>query len=191
VLLQKEEGLVPRFEPIRHEELECLADEAGLRGFAHCVLRNGDGEISYEAILGNKITNIGDQYYGERAAGITSPPNQVTGMRLGTGTTAVAKTGAGAALVTYKSGSNAAIAGGFPTSSIPSTARRISWKASWAAGVATDAALAEAVIVNDTIATDATSSAANTIARLLLSPTVAKGAADTLELTWSHDLEGA
>src|SRR4051812_2794720 len=82
-----------------------------VRGLVHAVLTGPDGEIKYDEIFENVVTLIGNQYLGERAAGITSPPAQVGGMRLGTGTTAVAATGAGAAIVTYVTGSNAAIAG--------------------------------------------------------------------------------
>ncbi len=189
MLIQAREEIVPRFDALEEREIQTLAEESGLRGFVHAVLRNGDGEISYESILKNLITQVGDQYYGERAANITTPPAQVVGMKLGTGVTAAAKTGAGGALVTYVTGSNALIASGFPTSALSGTSRRIAWKSSWAAGVATNAALAEAVIFNDANA-DATSAAAATISRVLLSPVINKAAADTLDLTWQHDLLG-
>jgi hypothetical protein len=139
----------------------------------------------------NLITQIGDQYYAERATGITSPPAQVTGMRLGTGTTAVSKTGAGAAIVTYTTGSNVAITAGFPTSSIPASARRIQWQGQWAAGVATVNGIAEVVITNETPLTNVAGTAANSISRALYSPVINKGANDTLTTTWNHDLLGA
>lgn len=111
-------------------------------------------------------------------------------MKLGTDSaTAAAKTGAGAALVSYLTGSHRAIDGGFPTSALSSGKRRIAWKSTWAPGVATSTDIEEAVIVIDTLA-DATSTAANTICRAILA-TVNKGANDTLELTWNHDLLGA
>lgn len=139
----------------------------------------------------NLVTQVGDEYYGERAAGIASPPDQVTGMRLGTGSTAVAKTGAGAAIVTYVTGSNKAIDGSFPTSSIPGSARRIQWKTTWNAGEATASGIAEVVITNETPLTDVAGTAANTISRALISPTVNKGASDTLAVTWNHDILGS
>jgi hypothetical protein len=139
----------------------------------------------------NLITQIGDQYYGERAAGIASPPAQVTGMQLGTGSTAVAKTGAGAAVVTYVSGSNVAIDASWPTSALSGSSRRIQWKTTWAAGVATANNIAEVVLINQNIATNSGAAAAATISRALLSPTVNKGASDTLAVTWNHDLLGA
>jgi hypothetical protein len=112
-------------------------------------------------------------------------------MKLGTGSTAVAKTGAGAALVTYLSGSNKAFDATYPQSSL-TTGRVITYKRTYAAGEATTAsAITEAVIVNDTIATDATSTAANTISRVLVTVISAKAAGDTLTATWTHTLLGA
>lgn len=170
------------------------ADEVGLLGWGEAVLTGADGQVKTRSFFHNLVTDKGDQYYGERASGIGSPPNQVTGMKLGTGSTAVAKTGAGAALVTYLSGSHQAITGGFPTSTQPGgagTARVIAWQSVWAAGVATTAsAITEVVIVIDTLA-DATSTAANTIARALLTGISSKGASDTLTVTWNHSILGA
>lgn len=163
-------------------------DNLSIKGTVEWELRGPDGKVKEHGKAENLQTQVGDQYWGERAAGITSPPAQITGMRLGTGTTAVAETGAGAAIVTYVSGSNAAISGGFPTSSLNGTSRRITFKASWAAGVATNAALAEAVLTNETGPTDVAGTAANTTGRVLLSPAINKGASDTLDLTWNVDL---
>jgi len=172
-------------------------DFCGIRGHGIAVLRSPSRLVPGKLLIAqvvefeNLVTEIGDQYYGERASGIASPPNQVSGMRLGTGATAVAKTGAGAAIVTYTTASHVAISGGFPTSSKPSTARRIQWQSLWGAGVATASGLAEVVITNETPLTNVAGTAANTISRALLSPTVNKGAADTLTVTWNHDLLGA
>ncbi len=161
------------------------------RGLVVAELRDEHGRLKGRCEVQNLITEQGDRYYGERAAGIASPPAQVTGMKLGTGSTAVAKTGAGAALVTYLTDSHQAIDGGFPTSALNGSSRRIQWKTTWAAGKATTAsAITEAVIVIDTLA-DATSSAANTIARVLLTGIGSKGASDSLSITWSHDILGA
>lgn len=170
-------------------------ERMGLTGLVHVKLWRADEhgreiDVLDEQWVENLITQVGDEYYGERAAGIASPPDQVTGMRLGTGTTAAAKTGAGAAIVTYISGSNQAIAGGFPTSTIPGSARRIQWQSIWAAGDSTNSAITEAVITNENPLTDVAGSAANTISRVVFAA-VNKGAGDTLTATWSHDLLGA
>lgn len=137
----------------------------------------------------NLITQVGDQYYGERASGIAGAPAQATGMKLGIGSTAVAKTGAGAALVTYQTASNVAIDGTWPQSSLSGASRRIQWKTSYGAGIVNGVALREVVIVNDS-GVNATSSAANTYSRALFGP-MTLGVSDTLAVTWNHDLLGA
>ena len=169
--------------------------DVGLHGFVEVALtrprRKAAGlEIVHRELITNLVTQVGDEYYGERAAGIASPPDQVTGMRLGTGTTAVAKTGAGAAIVTYISGSNQAITGGFPTSALSGSSRRIQWQGLWAAGDSTNSAITESVITNENPLTDVAGTAANTISRVVFTA-VDKGAPDTLTITWSHDLLGA
>lgn len=139
----------------------------------------------------NLITQVGDQYYMERAAGIGSPPAQVTGMKLGSGSASPAKTGTGSALDTYLADSHQALSGGFPASSLSGSARRIAWRCLWAAGKATTASpITEVVLVNETL-TDATSASAATIARALLTGIASKGASDTLTVTWNHDMAGA
>jgi hypothetical protein len=139
----------------------------------------------------NLVTEVGDEYYGERAAGIASPPGQVTGMQLGTGTTAVAKTGAGAAIVTLVASSLVAIDGSFPTSALQGSSRRIQWKTTWAAGVATSDNIAEVALVNQAVVTQTVAPASATISRALLVPDVDKAAGDTLAVTWNHDLLGS
>ncbi len=163
-------------------------DGIGLSGTVTVELHGPDGRLKGRCVTNNIVTQIGDQYYGERAAGISSPPAQVTGMKLGTGSTAVAKTGAGAALVTYLSNSHQAIDGGYPTSSLSSGKRRITWQTTWAAGKATTAsAITEVVIVNETLS-DATSAAAATVARALVTGVPSKEAGDVLTVSWTHDL---
>lgn len=176
----RRELLVPLTQPTEADIRAMLAD-------LHAELYDCLAERS---VTSNLITQVGDQYYGERASGIAGPPGQVTGMRLGTGVTAPSKTGAGAAIVTYKAGSNKAIDGSFPTSSLVVASRQIQWKTSWGAGVVNGSALAEAVITNESPLTDVTGSAANTISRALFGP-MTLGALDTLAITWNHLLLGA
>lgn len=149
-----------------------------------------DGELKEREVTHNLITQAGDEYYGERAAGIAGAPGQVVGMKLGTGSTAVAKTGAGAALVTYLSGSHKAIDGGYPTSGLNGSSRRITWKTSWTAGTVNGSALREVIITNESSLTNATSAEADTICRALFGP-MTLGSLDTISITWSHDLLGA
>jgi hypothetical protein len=181
-----------------------IPERAGLVGSGHYDLwseegfkahLDGDplaafGDLVHDEFT-NLVTRVGDEYYGERAAGIASPPAQVTGMQLGTGTTAVAKTGAGATIVTLVASSLVAIDGTWPQSSLNGSSRRIQWKTTWGAGVATANNIAEVVLTNQSTGTQTAVPEADSIARALLSPTVNKGAADTLAITWNHDILGA
>lgn len=176
---------------------ELQREHCGLVGWGVAHLIGPDGQTKQLVPFTNLVTDTGDTYYAEMGIVGVSPanavaPTKVNGMKLGTGSTAVAKNGAGAALVTYQAGSNLAFDAGFPTAATKGAGAgaRIQYKSSYAAGVATANGLAEVVIVTDE-GTDATSTAANTIARALLSPVVNKGAADTLAITWNHDLLGA
>lgn len=151
-----------------------------------------DGELKSRVVSCNLVTAVGDQMYAGRGSGIGSPAAAPTGMRLGTGANsggnAPSKTGAGAALTTYLSGSNKAWDATYPQAASGVATYRVTW----AAGEATTAsAITEAVIVNDTIATNATSSAANTISRVAIAGVGSKGASDTLQITWTHTLLGA
>ncbi|MCA1845556.1 MAG: hypothetical protein LC792_20665 [Actinobacteria bacterium] len=166
----------------------------GITGVGRWTLSGPDGTRRGLLVVGafdNLITDVGDQYYASRGASVAV--NVPTGMRLGTGTTAVAKNGAGAAIVTYAAGSNRALDGGYPTAASKGAGLgwRVNWQSTWAAGVATANGLAEAVISNETPLTDVAGTAANTISRALLSPTVNKGSLDSLVITWGHDLTGA
>ncbi len=165
------------------------AEVGSISGFGVAEVRGPDGELKQRVEFHNLITEVGDQMYGERGAGLAGQPAAPTGMRLGTGGgTAPSKTGAGAAAVAYVTGSAVAI--GTPVSSLQGSSRRITYSASWGAGVATATGINEVVLTNATVA-DVAGTAADTISRALLSPTVNKGAGDTLAVTWTHDLLGA
>ncbi len=163
-------------------------DTSRVRGHGVVEVHGPDGELKQSIPFTNLITQVGEQMYGERGAGITTTAVP-TGMALGTGTTAVAKTGAGAALVTPISGSGVALSGGYPQSSIPGTVRRITYQVLWSAGTATASGISEVVLQNGTATTVPTAAATtNIVSRALLSPVVNKGASDTLTITWNHDI---
>lgn len=160
-----------------------------IMGTVVAELFDKDGNLKAREVVKNLVTAVGDQLYASRGAGLTTSAVP-TGMRLGTGSTAVAKTGAGAAIVTYLSGSNKAFDATFPSA----TGGVVTYKRTYAAGEATTAsAITEVVINNDTITNDnaTTATAANTISRALLTGIGSKGASDTLTITWTHTILGA
>ena len=165
-------------------------------GFVLVELFASDGSLKDMQFTNNLITDSGDLYEATRIIAGVSPaaPSDATkynGMKLGTGTTAAAKNGAGAALVTYLSASNVAFDATYPQTSNLGAGLGVTavYKTTWVAGVATNAALTEAVIVNDQ-ATNATSTAGNTGSRVVFGA-VNKGASDVLAITWSWKLLGA
>jgi hypothetical protein len=163
-------------------------EKSGLSGEIVLTCTAEDGTVRWTETIKNLITDVGDNYYAQRALSAVLPEapadaTKVTCMKLGTGTTAVAKNGAGAGIVTYETGSNAAF------SSVSRTNNAIVYNASWGAGVATETALAEIAIC--TTNADSTSAAADCIARALISPTRNKQAADTLTAAWTHTFLGA
>jgi hypothetical protein len=150
-----------------------------------------DGVVIASGGSENLVTQVGDQLYAERGAAVSSPPATPTGMKLGSGSTAAAKSGAGAVLTTYLTNSHLAFDATYPQSSLYGSARRITYVCTFGPGKATTASpITEAVIVNNTL-TDATSAEAATIARTILVGIGSKGAGETLTITWTHDLMGA
>lgn len=173
-----------------------MLDAMGLTGFVIVERFDKWGKLTHREEIHNLITDAGDLYYATRgiAAVVPATPadaTKVTGMKLGTGTTAVTKGGAAAALVTYKTGSNVVFDATYPQIANLGTTLGVNavYRVTWPAGTATDAALTEAVIVNDA-ASNLTSSAANTISRVVFSA-INKTAPDVLVITWNHKMLGA
>jgi hypothetical protein len=174
---------------------DTVAGEPGFKGAALVQVFGPDGELKDERLVDNLITDAGDLYYAGMAIALVTPaapaqPTKMTGMKLGTGTTAVAKSGAGAALVTYISGSNNPFDATWPQTVNLGAGLGVNgqYKTTWAAGDTTNAAITEAVIVNDA-GTDATSTAANTAHRIVFTA-INKGAADSLVITWNAKFLG-
>lgn len=160
----------------------------------HTVNTNAVGTWRISAATSTTLTLQGSVGNGGGGAtgtvqGLSQPP--ASGMRLGTGVTAAAKTGAGAAIVTYVTTSQRPFDATYPSSSLSGSSRRITYQATWAAGVATSAGISEAVVTNESILTDVAGVAANTVSRALLSSVVNKGASDSLVITWTQDILGS
>ena len=167
-----------------------------VQGLVLIELFDALGNLKHSEEVHNLITDAGDLYHAQKvitaiAPASASAPTAMSGMKLGTGTTAAAKSGAGGALVTYLTASNQAFDATYPQTSNLGAGLGVTavYKTTYAAGTATNSAITEAVIVNDA-ATNATSTAANTISRVVFTA-INKGALDTLAITWSHKFLGA
>lgn len=172
-------------------------DALGIVGYGVAELRDETGAIKLLVPFANLITDAGDLYYaGKGIVGISpaaaAAPTAANGMKLGTGTTAVAKNGAAAANAgTFVTGSNLAFDATYPKVTNLGAGLGVNavYQVTWAAGVATNSTINEVAIVNDQ-ATAANSSAANTYARAVIA-TVPKTSADSLTVTWNHKFLGA
>lgn len=174
-----------------------LSDRAGNVGYGVATLIGPDGRVKQRVEFSNLITDAGDLYEASKVIVGISPanataPTAASGMKLGTGTTAVAKSGAGGALVTYIAASNVAFAASYPQVVNLGAGLGVNavYRCTWGAGVATNAAIAEVVLVNDA-GTSATSTAANTYSRALFGTAINKASGDSLTVDWNWKLLGA
>lgn len=147
-------------------------------------------------VIHNLITTAGDEYYAKKGIAGISPanpaaPTAANGMKLGTGATAASKSGGGAALGSYISGSNVVFDATYPSAAAVGGdgGWNATYRTTWPAGTATNSAITEAVIVNDQ-GTNATSTAANTYARVTFTA-INKTSQDSLVITWTHKFLGA
>lgn len=173
-----------------------MSDGFQIWGLVSVRLLDALGNIKQSEDIENLVTDAGDLYYaGQAITGVlpatAAHPTFVTGMKLGTGTTAVAKNSAGAALATYLTASNQAFDATFPQTANQGAGNGVQavYQVTYAPGTATSTNLNEAVIVNDA-ASNATSTAANTISRVVFASAYNKGSLDTLAITWSHLFKG-
>lgn len=174
-----------------------VPDGVGLVGYGVAHLLDGDGRTRQLVPFHNTITDAGDTYVAQKIIAAIAPaspsaPTAASGMKLGTGTTAVSKSGGtGIALTTYLTASNLAFDSTYPQSATLGTnlGTNAVYKTTWAAGVATSSTINEVVIVNDAV-TNATSTAGNTYSRAVLT-TVNKTASDSLAITWNWKALGA
>lgn len=164
-------------------------DGIKIRGWVVAELRDEHGNLKGYCEAQNIVTDIGDNALTTRLiAGVNSngvsAVAQPTGMQIGSTGTAVAKSGAGAGMVAYLIGQ--AFDATYPTQTTAAgSGAVITYKVTYAAGVGTTASpILEAVITNNATVTT-TSTAANTLARVLLTGIGSKGATDTLTVTWT------
>lgn len=159
----------------------------GIRGVAHLALYDENGNLKLEVVKHNLITTHGDEYYAKMgAAGVSgnTAPTLVARMQLGSGTTAASKSGATSTVETFIASSGVAFDSLTPSAVGTNVGWKLRYTATWAPGTATNSAITEAVITEQTAANTAAVEA-NTISRVVFTA-INKGASDTLVLNWDH-----
>ena len=167
-----------------------VEDRVGFGGMVTVELFGPDGELKHSETAYNLVTDHGDEHVGNRMR--LDATQIVTGMRLGTGVTAAAKSGAGGAIVTYEPASQEAldaVAGGADLGG--GSGWRISHVCTWIAGDVTEVALAEVVLTDESPLTDVAGVVGDTVARFVFAATIDKQAGDSLVVTWNVDFLGA
>ena len=165
-------------------------DGAFARGYVVAELFGPDGKLKQREEGYNLVTDYGDEHIARRI--FDDAFDIVTGMRLGTGATAASKSGAGAAIVTYISGSQEALdAAATHSDKGAGLGYRATHICTWIAGDVTNAAIAEVVLTDETPITDVAGVAGDTVARFVFGATIDKQAGDQLVVTWNIDILGA
>lgn len=170
------------------------SDNTAMQGTCHVQLIGPDGEVKQEDTYHNLITDAGDLYYATMAIAAiqpsnTSAPTKITGMKLGSGTTAAAKNGAGSSIVTYIAGSGQVFDSTFPKTANVGAGDGVEavYQVTYAPGTATSSSINEVAIVNDAATNNSNgSTAANTISRVVFNNAYNKGSLDTLAINWTH-----
>ncbi len=167
-------------------------DARGIVGYGTAVLYDEDQQVKDIRPFCNLITDYGDLYYAGMGIALVTPaapaqPTKALGMAIGTGSTAVAKAGAGGTIVTFLVGQ--AFDATFPSVSNLGAGLGVNmvYKTTYGAGVGTGT-ISEAVIQNTTVASAAAVGA--TISRVVFTGIV-KAAGDSLAITWNHKNLGA
>ena len=159
------------------------------RSNVHIVLTAPNGTTKIDEWIHNLRTDVGDHFWSARAYDDTY--DIATGMKLGEGVTAVAKNGAGAAMVTYITASQQAFSVAVADATKGAGAGwRVTYVSEWAAGVATNTDINEICLTNQTALADDTSAEADTLARVMPVATIDKQVDDVLTVTWQFDTLG-
>ncbi len=167
-----------------------LREKINLRGTVTAILRGPDGIIKQVETGHNLITDHGDEHAARRL--FDDAIDIVTGMRLGTSTTAVAKAGAGGALVAYISGSEEALDATAGNSDLGAgLGHRATYVSTWVAADVVNSNINETVLTDETPITDTAGVLGDTVARFVFGSTIDKQVGDSLEVTWNNDALGA
>jgi len=169
------------------QEQTVKKDGVCLRGEVIAELRGKDGRLKERQVFHNLVTDQGDIF---AKSAIYTAAYSTWGMKLGTATTEAAKNGAGSfqAVADYVDGSAKALDDSTPKEG--ASANICQFRRLWAAGEGTSATINRVSIVDNT--TNAgEADATHTYAIAVFAAQIAKGADDTLTVTWNVTYLGA
>ena len=161
-------------------------DQIRIVGHVVAELRDRRGALRARHEVHNLITDVGDQYIVDQ---LYSSPSAMTGMKLGSASTAAAKNGAGSYVggADYVSGSAKAFDATWPKEG--ASANIVQFKRTFAAGEATGTIRRASIVDNQSDAGEA--DASHTAAVAVFDADIPKGAGDTLTITWDWTILGS
>lgn len=164
-----------------------LQDKMAMHGEVIAEVHGPDGKLKQREVTHNLVTDQGDIF---AASAIYTAAYSTWGMKLGTASTAASKSGAGsfAAVGDYVSGSAQALDDSTPKAGGANDICQ--FRRLWAAGEGTSATINRVGITDNT--TDAgEADATGTYSMAVFAAQIAKGADDTLTVTWNVTYTGA
>jgi hypothetical protein len=172
-----------------------MIDQTGIKGVISYQLLDEHGNVKQSGTTNNIVTVQGNAYYVDQLS--DSGGAQASLMCLGTGDAAVGTTDTWVGGYFSGNGGTAGTAGGLVgnITTHASTANILQYVGTFAAGYATQDGITRVGITNLIPSADGngTTNASTTffVAHGTISPTVNKGASDTLVVTWLHTFSGS
>jgi hypothetical protein len=160
----------------------------GIVGYVVAELFGSDGKLKQREEQHNLVTTNGDDYNVGRVIG--SGVTAMAGMKLGTATTAAAKTGAGSFIATadYVSGSAQAFDATYPK--VGSSNNIAQYQVTYAPGTATNTNI-NRVGITDNVTNAGEADGTHTLATAVFSGAINKASGDTLVVVWNVTFLGS
>lgn len=170
-----------------------MTETNNIKGIIKYQLYDQNGTLKQEGETINVVTVQGNAYYVDQLS--DSGAAAVTLMALGTGTAAVGTADTWVGGYFSGNGATAGTAGGVTIATNSGTANSLQYLGTFSAGYATQTGITRVGLTNLTPAADGngTTDASTTffVAHGTISPTVNKGASDSLVVTWDHLFVGS
>ena len=164
-----------------------------IKGIIAYKLIDSVGRVKQEGEIENIVTDQGNKYYVDRLSDAGGSVAQI--MVLGTGTAAVATANTWVGGYFSNNGTLAGTAGSVTVSTNSGTANSLQYVGTFSAGYATQDGITRVGITNTLASADGNGTPNGTttffIAHGTVTPTVNKGAADSLVITWNHIFTGS
>lgn len=170
-----------------------MKEVTGLKGVIRYKLFDKDGNLKQEGKGSNIVTTQGDRYFVDQLSDVGGVAVKL--ICLGTGTANVAKADTWVSGYYSDNGSAAAGKGSVAAATNSGTPANLQYVGTFAAGYATQTGITRALLTNLSASADGNGTPNGTttfaVAHGTVSPTVNKGASDTLVVTWDITFLGA